>query len=144
MGAVAGAIDGAAFGWAFGWSVMLSAQLGAVLAGGVGFLAGLLRRPRSRLLESEQREVRFNLESCAWCNGTGKEGKAQKQCSVCYGQGGLLAQHPSRKCLNCKGKGRVILGRRCKVCNGAGWSTYAHLEGATVHLQSRGRSRVAL
>jgi len=145
LGAVAGAIDGAAFGWALGWPLMLSAQLGAVLAGGGGFIAGLLRRPRTRLqLEPERRETIFNLEPCAWCKATGREGKAQKQCSTCYGRGGLLVKQPSRKCSNCKGTGRVLLGRRCKVCNGAGWSTYAHLEGAAIHRQSRGRTKVAL
>lgn len=144
LGVVAGAIDGAAFGWALGWELLPSALLGAVLAGGVGFIAGLLRRPRTRLLESERRQTIFNLEPCAWCKATGKEGKAKKQCSVCYGRGGLLVKQPARKCSNCKGAGRVLLGRRCKVCNGAGWSIYAHLEGASVHRQSRRRTKVAL
>lgn len=145
LGAVAGAIDGAAFGWALGWPLSQSAQIGALVAGGVGFLAGLLRQPSKKLRPYAERETKYNLEFCAWCKGTGKEGrKSQRPCSVCRGQGSLLAEHPSRKCSNCKGKGRALLGRRCKVCHGAGWSTYAHLEGATIHRQSRGETKIAL
>lgn len=145
LGTIAGAIDGAAFGWALGWLLWESALLGAVLAGGVGFIAGLLRRPRAGLqLKSERQEASFNLETCAWCKATGREGKARKLCGVCYGRGSLLVKHPSRKCPNCRGTGRVFLGRRCKVCNGAGWSTYAHLEGVTIHRRNRGRTKVAL
>ena len=142
--AFAGALNLVAFAYVFGWPLAQSALIGAVLAGSVGAVYEFFRQrsPRSSS-EARQSAANFNIESCAWCGGTGKEGKKQKTCSVCRGQGSLLTAYPHERCSNCKGKGRVFLGRRCKVCRGAGWENYAHLDGASIK-RRRGRTRVAV
>jgi DnaJ-class molecular chaperone len=89
-------------------------------------------RPSSKKKTSTSRpeKPRFNFRSCAWCQGTGVEGKgkSKKQCSVCDGQKRVLVEAPYSECPKCKGKGHISMNRRCKVCHGAGWNTYAYIE----------------
>jgi hypothetical protein len=148
VGGFGGAVAGASFGRALGEPIWLGAALGAALAMVWGIIYGLLSPPRRREGVSGRRETRFTLERCAWCGGTGleaKKGKAGRACAVCDGQGEVLVVPPPRRCSKCKGKGRVILGRRCKLCNGAGWSTYALLDAPPIrHRRSGRRTRTAM
>ena len=141
----AGALNFVAFAYVFGWPLAQSALIGVVLAGGIGLVYGFFKQgsgqPRAG---SRQTEANYKIKRCAWCGGTGKQGKRQKVCSVCHGQGSLLTAYPYHQCPNCKGKGRVFLRRRCKVCHGAGWKTYAHLDGATIKRRKQGKTRVAV
>ena len=145
LGAFAGALNVVAFAYVFGWPLAQSALVGAVLGGGIGLVYGFFKRGRPRVRRASGRsEANYNIEPCAWCGGTGKEGKKEKTCGVCRGQGSLLTAYPHNHCPKCKGKGRLLLGRRCKVCNGAGWENYAHLEGASIRRRGQGSTRVAV
>lgn len=145
FGSIVGAVEGAAVGWAFDASPVNFAIWGALIIGGIGLMLRLLSPPGSSSEAGGRSEPKFKLEPCAWCRGIGIEGKKKPQpCSVCFGRGSLLTRQPATRCPKCKGKGRLFMGRRCKVCGGAGWEYYAHLDGATIQRSRRGRTRVAL
>lgn len=60
---------------------------------------------------------------CAYCRGKGRHPSIPfTQCTVCNGQGSILAIEPHRKCPRCKGTGKKIFGIKCKACGGAGWA----------------------
>jgi hypothetical protein len=124
IGVVFGAINGAALYWAFDWDMPQGALLGAALAGSAGLMWGLLS-PRTG---TGREETHYSFQPCAWCKGSGQAGKAKKTCAVCYGRGSVLTEQPAHQCPTCKGKGKGVLGRKCKTCYGAGWERYGYLE----------------
>ncbi len=138
-GTIFGAVNGAVIGWALGLSPV---QIGFILAGlgaVFGIMYGAFTTPRKvPVAEADvpAGKSKFSLEPCAWCKGTGLESKSKKkkkpdkQCRVCYGRGNVLVEQPSQNCPKCKGKGKRPLGRKCNVCDGAGWDTYAYFNQA--------------
>jgi hypothetical protein len=134
--AIAGPIIGAVFGRVSGQPLLLSMLIGTALAAGLGFLYGLFL-PEKKDLRKERHKTRFGPERCAWCKGSGVEGKKGKGCSVCDGQGQVLVEQPSGRCRHCRGKGRVWLGGKCKICDGAGWSSYVLLAKAAEPARKR-------
>jgi hypothetical protein len=140
--AMVGPIVGIAFGRAFDEPVWPSVLAGAGLGGGLGFIYGLVwpGEEKDTAKQPGRAKSRFGPESCAWCRGTGIEKKGGKACRSCYGPGSVLAVQPARRCHRCKGKGRLSLGRRCSVCEGAGWSNYVLLDRA-IGLRAADRKR---
>jgi len=134
-GAIFGALNGAVIGWATGQPIPQTALTAAGLGGVFGAIYGLLSPPpkrpkKQKTASSPENKTRFNLKPCAWCNGTGLEGKgkSEKECSVCGGYKNVVVRQPQATCPKCKGKGRVSMGRKCKTCHGAGWENYGFLE----------------
>jgi hypothetical protein len=125
----AGAVIGLYGG--FGSSEQPGMALGAVVAGGVGFIYGLLLPGKATQPGEQAPRGRFGPASCAWCGGKGVIGRSRRSCQVCEGQGRVLAEQPARRCSRCKGKGRLSFGRRCNVCDGAGWSSYVLVDEAS-------------
>ena len=122
---LSGVLFGFVLGQALGYSIIQSMIAGAVGMGIIGFLYGIMIRTSASPEPQVPARSRYRLEYCAWCRGTGVEGKRRpKVCSVCQGKGDVLVSQPSLLCPNCKGKGRVFMRRRCKVCQGAGWDDY--------------------
>jgi len=145
VGAIFGIINGAALYWAFDWDITRGALVGAVVAGSAALTLGLVN-PGTKTSSGRagRAETRYSFQRCAWCRGSGRIGRAKKQCNVCYGQGSVLTEQPPRRCPKCKGKGKLALGRKCKVCFGAGWERYGYLETTQTPRQSRRKSRTAL
>ncbi len=136
-GGVFGLINGVVISWALGWPIIETALVIAVGVGLVSLLYYVLTpyRWRTALQKSQpqpkrKRKSSYRSGSCAWCKGTGMEGKKkrQKPCTVCDGQGQVLVNQPPQTCHKCKGKGRLSLGRKCDNCYGAGWEIYGHLD----------------
>jgi hypothetical protein len=126
VGLIVGAIEMGTIGWATGFlSVERSVQIGAVLGLIIGLIYGFrTRAPEPASPDSGRAKVLF--EPCAWCEGSGWEGKKKKrQCETCEGDGRVVVPVPPQKCSQCKGKGRSFLGRKCKACAGAGWENYS-------------------
>lgn len=71
----------------------------------------------------------YQPETCAWCQGNGKEA-AREKCRVCAGQGSRPVLQPSRKCPQCQGTGSKTGQRNnyeqdaCSLCRGIGWSHF--------------------
>lgn len=132
-GIIFGAINGAAIGWATHQPIPQTTLMAAAAAGVFGAIYGLLSPPPKRSAKKKRSSIpddltRFNLKPCAWCRGTGVEGKKQQECSVCGGYKNVVVKRPHMVCPKCKGKGRVFMGRKCNTCRGAGWETYGFLE----------------
>ncbi len=64
--------------------------------------------------------VEMQPARCAWCEGQGRT-LLFFRCTVCGGQGSVLAIRPKKKCAWCGGLGRRFLFCRCPACGGAGW-----------------------
>jgi hypothetical protein len=126
VGAVAGAIEGGTFGWALEY---VSVETGVLLGAALGLMAGLLYgflAKKERFETSRSDRARVSLERCAWCQGSGWEDKRRRRrCETCEGEGRVVVVTPPRRCPRCKGKGRTFPGRKCKVCEGAGWEAYS-------------------
>ena len=126
IGAGVGAIEGGTFGWTLAYvSVETGVQAGAVLGLIAGLIYGFLaKKERFETVRSSRGRVSF--ERCAWCQGTGWEDKKRRRrCETCEGEGRVVVAAPSYRCPRCKGKGRSFPGRKCKICEGAGWEAYS-------------------
>ena len=133
VGAVIGAIEGGTFGWALEY---IPTETGVQVGAALGLIAGLIygflaKKERFEISRSGRAMVSF--EQCAWCQGTGwGDKKRQRRCETCEGEGRVVVTAPSYRCPKCKGKGRVFAGRKCKVCEGAGWEAYSLFKPAPV------------
>ncbi|MCB0164526.1 MAG: hypothetical protein KDI79_09885 [Anaerolineae bacterium] len=129
----AGLVAGAAFAYAFHLNVGQTLGAGTAIGAGLGFIYGVLTPTTSRRLPSSALAAvrnRLALEMCAWCRGSGVEGrkKAQQPCRVCLGEGRVLTEQPTQRCPRCRGKGRLWGGRRCNVCEGSGLASFQVFE----------------
>jgi DnaJ-class molecular chaperone len=65
--------------------------------------------------------VKYSIEQCAWCSGTGHK------CTACDGNGLVLVRMPVLKCPRCVGTGMernrsMPNSRICVICSGTGWA----------------------
>lgn len=132
LGAIFGAVDGAAFGWLLSWPLLQSALAGAVLGGGSVFIYRFLTSGQPLIVGLPAEKARYVFRGCAWCKGSGTEAKTNQPCQVCNKAGRVLTEPQVKKCSKCKGKGRILMGRRCPRCKGAGWDHYALIETGTI------------
>ena len=140
---IVGLLLGATIGLASDQSPSQSALIGAALIGLFGLIYGLMTPNIKPKPLPQPGRTKYGLEPCAWCNGTGTEGRRRKKpCGVCVGHGNVLVRQPPFKCPECDGKGRKIMARRCKVCNGSGWLDYLLPDQNLRMLKKRKRSRV--
>ncbi|MCB0172728.1 MAG: hypothetical protein KDI62_06445 [Anaerolineae bacterium] len=129
----AGLVASAAFVYAFHLNVVQTLGAGAVIGAVLGFIYGVLTPTPPRRSSSAPPvpiRNRLALETCAWCRGTGLEGrkKSPQTCRVCLGEGRVLTEQPTRRCPRCRGKGRLLGGRRCPVCEGSGLASFQVFE----------------
>ena len=122
---IAGLLLGATVGLALDRSPTQSALVGAVLIGLFGLIYGLVIPSSKPKPLPQPGRTTYGLERCAWCSGTGSEGRRRKKpCGVCVGHGNVLVRQPPFNCPECDGKGRKAMTRRCNVCKGSGWLDY--------------------
>lgn len=92
---------------------------------GVGLVIGVfvINLGSPRKIFPYGRTIRYELATCRWCGGDGKNFHLIP-CRACKGNGSILAPKPHRKCAWCRGTGREPLGGflRCRVCDGTGWA----------------------
>lgn len=66
------------------------------------------------------------LETCAWCEGTGKWAVSAGyiiSCMVCGGKGKVSLTQPAEQCRQCLGSGKRNVANRCLTCAGTGWAS---------------------
>jgi hypothetical protein len=130
LGAALGMISGLLFGyWRGGYDAARiygsSWALYGLLIGAILGLIIALFVP-ARIVFDYYRQVTYELATCAWCNGRGKNFLILR-CRVCRGYGSVLVVISRRKCAWCGGTGRELAVFRCRVCDGTGWA-YAHAD----------------
>lgn len=133
--AATGLMASAAFAYAFHLNIAQTLGTGAAIGAVFGFIYGVLapttpRPNRSSPAKPVPIRSRLALETCAWCQGTGVEGrkKSPQPCRICLGEGRVLTEQPTQPCPNCRGKGRLWGGRRCRVCEGSGLASFQVFE----------------
>lgn len=133
IGTLVGAIEGGTFGWTLEYtSVETGVQVGAALGLIAGLIYGFLAK-KERFGTGRSDRARVSFERCAWCQGSGWEDKKRRRrCESCEGEGRVIVAAPADRCPRCKGKGRAFPGRKCRVCEGAGWEAYSLFKPAPV------------
>ncbi len=81
----------------------------------------LARSGKMRGMAKGARIQRFvDRVGCAWCDGTGQDGKLGSRCAVCGGNGDIKLAAFAITCLKCHGSGREGGALTCLACRGIG------------------------
>ena len=81
----------------------------------------LARSGRMRGTAKRGRIQRFvDRVGCAWCGGTGQDGKLGSRCSVCGGNGNIKLAAFVVACMKCAGSGMEGGALTCLACRGIG------------------------